>query len=164
MESLLKTFDNYIICWFKGKNFNPQNKLIKQIYQWSAVGLHKAQYRKNNGCNVVRWGSVWCSRLCGCVWMTNQKGLVLKMPFPSRRLSKTYHNATSTKDTLMSYFDVAAESSSGKCHTHSSRVKAKAVSPDFILNHKRKILKKNPTTHTHTKKKKKTASSFLVSL
>lgn len=72
--------------------------------------------------------------------MTNQKGLVLKMPFPSRKLSKMYRHAASTKDTLISYFDVAAESISGKCHTHSSHEKAKAVSPHFILNHKSNIL------------------------
>lgn len=59
------------------------------------------------------------------------------MPFPSCKVKKMYH-----KDTLMSYFDVATESSSGKCHTHRSDEKVKAVSPDFILNHKSKILGK----------------------
>lgn len=74
--------------------------------------------------------------------MTNQKGLFGKMPFPSCKLSKMYLNAASTKDTLMSYFDVATESSSGKCHTHRSDEKVKAVSPHFILTHKSKFLKK----------------------
>lgn len=74
--------------------------------------------------------------------MTNQKGLFGKMPFPSCKLSKMYSNAASTKDTLMSYFDVATGSSSGKCHTHRSEEKVKAVSPHFILNHKRLLKKK----------------------
>lgn len=74
--------------------------------------------------------------------MTNQKGLFGKMPFPSCKLSKMHRKAASTKDTLMSHFDVATESSSGKCHTHRSDEKVKNLSPRFILNHNSKTLKK----------------------
>lgn len=51
---------------------------------------HSSTPQKNNSRNIVRWGPVWCSGLCGCVWMTNQKGLFEKMPFPSHKLSKIY--------------------------------------------------------------------------